>query len=189
MSETLIRLDRSRPFGECRGERTPDDPLYRVHFWQGGKVGRDTVLLPFDSNGELVADDGKDVKFIGMGPEGKPIEYHPLYNTSMRAYLAAKRSRLATATSLAPVEDDGLAEPVEGSGGSAEDDVNFESFLRGEVRYQPFQLRMAAKKRYHKNYSAGDQFMRSLIEDLVRDEKLIPEDELCPQFKRLLPQS
>ena len=40
MSETRIQLDRSKPFAECRGDRTPEDPLYRVAAWQGGKLAQ-----------------------------------------------------------------------------------------------------------------------------------------------------
>src|SRR4051812_39126812 len=39
MSEPILRLDRSKPFSECRGERTPNDPHYRVAYWQGQMVG------------------------------------------------------------------------------------------------------------------------------------------------------
>ena len=60
MPEPVIQLDRSKPFSECRGERTPDDPHYRVHFFQVYKVGRDQIQLPFDGNGELIAAPDED---------------------------------------------------------------------------------------------------------------------------------
>ena len=77
MSEIKIRLDRSKPFGECRGDRTPEDPHYRVAHFQGQTVNGKIVTLPFDSAGELIPDDGKTESWQGIGPDGKPITYFP----------------------------------------------------------------------------------------------------------------
>src|SRR2546429_444017 len=67
MAEPVIRLDQSRAYSENRGEMRPDDPHYRVAFFQGeplkvirnGKPATIAVTLPFDAQGDLVPDDGK----------------------------------------------------------------------------------------------------------------------------------
>ena len=191
MAEPSIRLDRSKPFGTCHGERTSDDPHYRVHFWQGGKFGKDIVLLPFDSNGDLVPDDGKTAPYQGLGidPKGNKItvEYQPLYDDLRRKYLKARLDRLAASASRGASQepviedddehaDDGLA------ASSPEDDVNFESWLRGEVRYPPHLIRTAMKKRYH----LVQNDMSEIIRELVLEHRLVPENEVCEDLGRAL---
>jgi hypothetical protein len=186
MADPVIRLDRSRAFSECRGERTPDDPHYRVHFLQGGKMAGKLILLPFDSNGDLVPDDGKTEPYAGINSDGKPVTHRPLYDKDMRAYLDAKKKKMTAAA--APTDptaiDEGEGDPsgIDEGTSAPEDEVNFVSWLRGEARYQPHVLRAAAKKRYHKTY----QNMIDLVEDLVLDEKIIAEDELSPTWKKAL---
>lgn len=176
----VIRLDRSRTFSECRGERTPEDPQYKVHFWQGGKLGPDTVLLPFDAQGLLIPDDGKTAPWMGLNNEGKPVQYHPLYDAKMRKFLELKSKKMATAATATAEEPElEISEDVAKEGA----DVNFESWLRGEVRYQAHQLRAAAKSRYSKNYPK----ISELVTDLVLDEKLVPEDQVCEDLRKHLP--
>lgn len=167
---TTLKLDKSRPYSECHGERAPDDPHYRVRFWQGQRVKGDMVMLPFDARGELVPDDGKKETWQGL-VDGKPVTHYPLYNDAMRAMLEKKTKSAAAAVQEPEAED----EPEEDRA-DASDDVNFESWLRGEARYEPHLIRAAAKKRYSKNY----QKLSELVVDLVLDEKLVPEDEVCP---------
>lgn len=184
MTELVIRLDKSKQFSLCQGERTPDDPHYRVHFWQGRKVVKDIILLPFDAHGILVPDDGVDKPYPGV-VDGKPVMHHPLYNAAMRALVDQMRKKAsAPAAQVAQEEaeaEDAIAglEPTE----QAADDVNFTAWLRGEARYEPHILRAAAKTRYHKNYSE----IPALVVDLVLDEKLVPEGEVCEQLRRYLP--
>lgn len=178
----ILRLDTSRPFSECRGERTPNDPHYRVHFWQGSKVGTKIVLLPFDAEGKLVPDDGKTAPYTGTNVEGKPVEHMPLYNADMRTLLDTKMKRLKSAVAEpAPVEDE--ITDLESAAKTAADDVNFASWLRGEVKYQVHVLFAAAKTRYHKNYSK----ISELVTDLVLDEKVVPEDDVSVELKKHLP--
>lgn len=185
MSDPIIRLDRSRPFSECHGERTPEDPHYRVHFWQGTRVNGKTVLLPFDSNDVLVEDEGHDKPFQGI-VEGKPVSFHPLYTDEMRELVALKKKRLLDAkTRKQPADDEGptLDDEDQPDGESDGDDVNFPSWLRGEARYTPQVLRAAAKKRFSKNYAQ----IGELVTDLVLDEKIVPENEVCPALAKHLP--
>ena len=186
MAEPTIRLDKSRPYGENRGEMTPEDPLYHVHYWQGGKMGGKIVLLPFDSQGNLVPDDGKTAPWRGRNAEGKEVEYHPLYNAERRAYLDAKKKKMASAAVPDPneIQDD---EREDGEDTPLDEEVNFESWLRGQAKYPVHLLREAAKKRFSRTYPANDKFKMSLIEDLVLDERLVPEDQVCAELARYLP--
>lgn len=187
----VIRLDKSKPYSECHGERQLDDPHYKVHYWQGQTVGKDIVLLPFDANGILVPDDGKTQPYDSTvtGPQGQqvPVKHPPLYTPAMRALLERKMKKLSIGAKAAEAEEGNEEESDEMIGGAAEgdtaDDVNFPAFLRGEVRYTPHVLRDAALKRYNKKYPK----IQDLIVDLILDEKIVPETEVCAEFRRLLP--
>jgi hypothetical protein len=190
MPETAIRLDKSRPFGTCHGERVPADPHYRVHYWQGGKMAGHLVQLPFDANGELVPDDGKTEPFQAMGvlPDGKSgmVMYDPLYTERMREFRAAKLKKMGSVAVAGPqeIEEPGEVSEEDADGAAPEDEVNLVAWLKGEQKYQVHLLRAAAKKRYNKSY--GDKLYPNLVIDLVLDEKLVPEEELCEQFKAML---
>lgn len=185
MSEVAIRLDSSKPFAECRGERRTDDPCYRVHFWQGFKLaGGKTVSLPFDSQGLLVPDDGKTESFDSVNVEGKPVTHFPLYDADMRKLVESKRKKL---TAAAPAPDDVVEDDGADSANADKpigDDVNFVSWLRGEVKYQPHILRAAAKARFHKTYGSN---IGEIVTDLVLDEKLVPEGDVCKDLQKFLP--
>ena len=188
MAEPSIRLDRSKPFSTCHGERHPDDSQYRVHFWQGGKFGKDIILLPFDSQGDLIADDGKLEAYQGLGIDQKgnvvPTQYLPLYSPVMRKYLEAKKGRLnaiaSREASNEPVLEEEHDEDVHIS--SPEDEVNFESWLKGEVRYSPFLLRAAMKKRYH----LVQNDLSEIVRELVLEHKLVPAEQVCADLARAL---
>lgn len=180
MTEVVICLDKSKPFSECSGECAPDDPLYRVRYWQGQRVSGHWVLLPFDGQGNLVPDDGKKETWQGVH-EGKPITYHPLYNDKMRALVEAKKKRAAAITQPEETEE----EAAGGEQADASDDVNFVAWLKGQARYEPHLLRAAAKKRFSKNY----QNTKDLVVDLVEDERLVDEAEVCPALAKHLKQA
>lgn len=180
MTDAVIRLDRSKTFSECRGERAPDDPHYRVHFWQGRMVGREMVLLPFDSQGELVPDDNKTEFWDGKDTEGKPVRHFPLYNKPMRDLLDRMKKRQTAVADKAETVDE---LELQDNPDTASEDVNFVSYLRGEARYEWPLLQAAAKKRFHRIFQSKKQ----MIEDLVMDEKIVTEAELSPEFVKLLP--
>lgn len=170
----LVRLDRTKPYGTIHGDRTPEDPHYRCHYWQRG--------LPFDAQGILVPDDGKTQPWTAMGSDGKPIVHQPLYNKDMRAEVERRIARMlrsqkdadAERTTQVPAE-----EPIDPA-----EDVNLESYLRGEVDYPFFQLKKACEARFHKKYNR----LRTIIEDLVYEEKVIPESQVAPEILRKLDQ-
>jgi hypothetical protein len=196
---TKVTLDGSKPYAECRGDRTPEDPLYRVASWQGGMLGKDLarelnakgikvratdmVLLPFDSDGELVEDDGK----VGDGPKGswkgvdcdsKPCVFHPLWDDRMRAYLAKKQKRIAAISA----EEDEEAHQSDDISEAAED-VNLQAFLKGTANYEWPLVQAAARKRYSRVFASKKQ----LVEDLVLDERLVRPEEVCEALRRYLP--
>ena len=184
MSEIKIRLDRSKPFGECRGDRTPEDPHYRVAHFQGQTVNGKIVTLPFDSAGELIPDDGKTESWQGIGPDGKPITYFPLYTKDMRELLERKKARMAKSAIAAPEkEPEKVVDEDDDDDVETVDDVNIESWLRGEARYPADMLRTAARTRFGKVYKDT----RDMVVELVLDEKLIPEDQVAPAFRQYLP--
>ncbi len=173
-----LRLDRSKKYSEVRGERQPDDPHYGVHFIQDG--------LPFNAGGDLIADNGKSGPYKGLNLDGKEIIHQPLYDDAMRAKVKLKlerQAKLARGARLAeePVVDE-LSEEEEKEAAAAE--INFESWLRGEVEYEPFMLYAAAKTRFGSRYTK----LCDLIEDLVEDHKLIPIEMLASSRARVLDQ-
>lgn len=188
MAATTIRLDKSKPYGTCHGERVPDDPHYRVHFWQGGRMNGHHITLPFDVDGELVPDDGKTEPYQGMGLRGDgssgPVTYQPLYTKAMREYLAAKLKKVAAvaAAGVPEIEEPGDSEPDE-NGAAPEDEVNLVDWLTGKAKYQPHLLRAAIQKRFSRKHTKTAE----MVIDLVLDEKLVPEDQVCAELAKYLP--
>lgn len=187
MADPVIRLDRSKSFATCHGDRTPEDPLYKVAAWQGGPMtvsGRKMhIMLPFDVHDELVADDGKTMPFRGMGPEGKDVIYHPLYDANMRAYLQAKKTRLAAVTKTlvmdgVQIDDDDAGEKDEVMAPPNADDVDMVAWLRGQAKYPPRLLRDAALKRFSTHYSNT----ADIVVDAVMEHRLVPEAEVCAEL-------
>lgn len=170
----IIRLDRTRPFASVHGDRTPEDPLYRVAFMQGD--------LPFDSEGNLIPPpDEQEVKFKGLNVDSQEVWYHPLWTEARRDKLKQKTKRVRKATEeaereLLDAEDDVPADPSE--------DVNLESWLRGEVQYPFYMLARACQLRFHVKIHT----MRALVDCLVLDEKIVAEPDVDLRLIRLLDQ-
>lgn len=183
MPTPAIRLDKSKPFSECRGDRTPEDPHYRVAFWQGQRVNNAIILLPFDSQGELVPDDGKNEPWDGLDSEQKKCRYYPLYTKAMRDLVERKQKRAADLNAKAEPEASQTSNDDDDGNEAATEEVNFVSYLRGEARYEWPLLQAAAKKRFSRFFTSKKQ----LVEDLVLDEKIVPVDQLCADFAKLLP--
>jgi hypothetical protein len=174
MTDVVIRLDKSKPSSEVRGERTPSDPHYRVHFNQGRKFNGKMILLPFDVDGVLVPPDPEHMEpYAGLDTDGKPVMHKPLYDKDMLAlldYVRAKAAGAAVATGAGNPIDDNDAEE------DSVEDVNLIAWLKGEARYTPTERRAAAKKRYHILYKDDAEMVRGL----VLDEQIVPEDQVAP---------
>lgn len=187
-----IKLDKTKPYSECRGERTPDDPHYHVHFYQGGTMSGKKVLLPFDAHGDLVADDGRREPYQGVGFDNQgrqaTVNYQPLWTDEMRAYAEAKNRKMKAAASDAgpSIDEDGEKEDEIVNLVLLADEVNFAAWLRGEAKYRGELLRRAAKQRFSRTYS-GSNAMAEMVTELVLDERLVPEDQVCPELARYLP--
>lgn len=173
-----IRLDRSKTFSTVFGDRLPNDPHYRVAFSQDG--------LPFDHDGELVPDDNKldGDRWMAKNSEGKDVEHQPLWTSKMRERLAKKIQRMEQALAR-PDEPETIDEesPDEAKAAAARE-VNLEMWLRGEARYEAVLLFAAARERFKKRYDK----IGELVVDAVVDEKIVPEEAVCPALKRFLDQ-
>ena len=64
------RLDRSRYHSTVHGERTPDDPMASVHYYQDG--------LPFDSAGHLVEELLDDEQLVAIKTKNKATPAAPV---------------------------------------------------------------------------------------------------------------
>lgn len=187
MTDPVIRLDRSKkpPPSTVHGDRTPDDPHYNVAYWHHG--------LPYDVNEVLIPPDDKagtapwDVLMDNGDGTQRRVRYQPLYDNKSLERLAKLKERMlkAAAKSANPevIVDD---EPEDAAPSFAseedDDDVNFVSYLRGEVKYPFFKVAAAFKKRKFRTHTN----LRDLIIDLVEEEKVIPEDQLAPQYLKML---
>jgi hypothetical protein len=180
MTEVVIRLDKSRYYSETHGDRQPGDPHYHVHYTQDG--------LPFDGSGILVPDDGKREPWIvGLETdEGKIInvKHHPLYTDAMREKVNKRIDRITKFKSgaVSKIETDDEEDRVDEK--PSVDEVDFGAWLRGEMDYETFILFPAWAKRKGRKHTK----LRDLVEDLVRDERIIPEEEVSPRLRGLLPQ-
>lgn len=157
-----LRIDKSKAFSTVHGERTPGDPHANIHFYQDG--------LPYNAQGFYVdgkLDDTSD-------PEGK-----------LRA-LVERRLRKLEGQSLPADADAELKDQIAaanapgGKGGG--DDVNLEAWARGEAQYIFGEVRSAIKKRFGLNVKDA----KAAVECLALDEKIVPEEALAPDFKKIL---
>lgn len=174
-----IKLDESRNISECRGDRTPDDPHYRVCYMQGGLLGKEMVLLPFDANGDLVPDDGKKAPWMGLNSEGKPVQFHPLWNEKMRAYLEKKEKRLA-ALEAKVASDEPDEDEIQDS---LADEINLAGWLRTNKKYDWSLLVAKCKKEYGRIFTSK----REMVIELVIDQKILPEHDVHPELSKHLP--
>ena len=184
MADLVIRMDRTKrpPPSTVHGDRAPDDPQYRVAYWHQG--------LPYDANELLVPPDDKagaepwDVLMDNGDGTQRRVRYSPLYDKRTLATLNKLKERLTRVANAPsePMEAEEVAAPTPQSIDDDVDEVNFISFLRGEAKYTFAKLRDAFKKRFHRHYDN----LPDLISDLILDEKVLPEDQVAPQYLRLL---
>jgi hypothetical protein len=186
--DQVIKLDRTRrrriynaegksslidDWSECHGDRLPDDPHYHVHFFQDG--------LPFDAEGKLVPDDGKEGGWKGVGADGKPIDYRPLYTQAMRMKVMKKMTKHANGLQVSAPADDDLNEDVE-TREAASDEINLKSWLMGEIDVPFYMIVIAIKKRC----STAVASIPEAVRFLVMEEAVCGKNQLRPDFARHL---
>ena len=176
-------MDRTKrpPPSTVHGDRAPDDPQYRVAYWHQG--------LPYDAHEVLVPPDEKaggepwDVLMDNGDGTQKRVRYQPLYDKRTLGLLNKLKDRLTrVAEKPSELVEDEVATPAPQPAQDDADEVNFVSFLRGEAKYTFAKLRDAFKKRFHRHYDN----LPDLVQDLILDEKILPEDQVAEQYLRLL---
>lgn len=180
MAAKVIRLDRAKPFAECRGERTPDDPHYRVHYVQTYKMGKKNVQLFFGPDGVLVPDDNKIEPWAGIA-DGKPVTFFPLYDDDRRALI----KKLLERADEEPEEDDTIEVAGQVNQESADKGIDLRGWLQGAFPLTLNVVRAGMKAQFGKNPAS----LAEAVVDLVLDEKLVTEDQVCKALSKFLPRS
>ncbi|MET4187617.1 hypothetical protein ABIB86_000434 [Bradyrhizobium sp. JR1.7] len=162
-SASKLRMDRSKPFGTVHGERQPGDLHQNTHFFQDG--------MPFDAHGLLI--------------------YEAIEDPKIKALADRKLKKLPAAKPAAEGDDDGAGDDDSDNdtGGddtppasSSPEEVNLESWLRGEASYPWFAITKAVRERHSNNISRQPE----MVEFLVRDLKIIPEDQVAADLRKYL---
>jgi hypothetical protein len=166
----VLRLDRSKRFSTVHGDRPLDDPHVNVSYIQDD--------LPYDADGILVPDDGRTDP-IDVMHDGQRTRFFPLYTPKLREKLKRKLERVARGQQddleVTEHDDDRVKE-------DASEDVNLESWLRGEAKYPAFLIFAACKRRFSKNHTK----IRDVVEDLVLEEKIVPEAQVDPHILKYI---
>lgn len=151
----VVKIDKSKPFATVHGERPPDDPHANVHFFQDS--------IPFDVRGEAIPSLINDDK-------GRKAFERKMKRLSMEAE-EAEVDVAAEDAENADDDDDVTA-----------DDVNLESWLRGEVKYPWFKVSAAIRDRYSLVVINQSQAVRFL----VMEQKLETKATVSEKFKDFL---
>lgn len=166
-SAPKLRMDRSKPFSTVHGERMPGDLHQNTHFFQDS--------MPFDAGGLLIYDAIEDPKIKAIA------------DRKLKKLPAAKTGESRSADGDSAGDDD--LDPDNDAGGDSKppastspDDVNLEAWLRGEATYPWFSITKAVRERHSSNISKQSE----MVEFLVRDLKIIPEDQVAADLRDLL---
>lgn len=166
-STPKLRMDRSKPFSTVHGERLPGDVHQNTHFFQDS--------MPFDAAGYLIYDAIEDPKIKAIA------------DRKLKKLPAAKTSEPRSAEGDSD-GDDGVDADTDAGGATSPpastspDDVNLEAWLRGEEAYPWFSITKAVRERHNANVSK----QADMVEFLVRDLKIIPEDQVGEDLRLLL---
>ena len=115
--------------------------------------------------------------------EGQKIIFRPLYDADMLKKLQARLDRMKKGAPASPnADDDDSTKEERRERDEAVDDVNLESWLRGETEHEPFLIYAACQKRFARKH----QSLRSVVEDLVLDEQLVPAGQIAPRLMKLI---
>lgn len=173
--KVVIRLDRTRHYATVHGDRTREDPMHGVFFFQND--------LPFDAQGNLIPiPEEMEKPFKGLDVDGKETLYSPLWTQARRDKLKTKQKRVKKAQEEA--EQEVLNQEEMEAPADPTEDVNLESWLLGEAQYPFYMLARATLQRFHVKVHT----MRALVECLVMDEKIVAEPDVDLRLIRLLDQ-
>lgn len=161
-SPKKLRLDRSRAHGTIHGERAPGDKHQLAYFTQDG--------IHFDAHGLHIDDLIEDDKI------------RALVERKLKKQSGAAKADEDDAGGSGDADDDPA--PA-GAGLPASSDINLESWLRGEAKYPWFQITKTVRERYSQNITK----QIDMIQFLIEDEKVIPEDQLAKEFADMLPKA
>jgi hypothetical protein len=156
-------MDRSKPFATVHGERSPGDVHQNIHFFQDG--------MPFDAGGLLVYEAIEDPKIKALA------------DRKLKKLPAAKPEADGDGADDDDRDNDAggdSAPPV--STPTSPDDVNLEAWLRGEASYPWFAITKAVRERHSNNISKQAE----MVEFLVRDLKIVPEDQVAADLRQHL---
>lgn len=148
-------MDRSKHFSTIHGPRTPGDPFLLAKFQQDG--------IHYDAQGLHIDD------LVGDEKTRSLVEKR------------LKRQVKAAPKKTGAGEEDNDTGPDDESGPA---DVNLESWLRGESKYDWFVITKAMRERYKVNLNK----QADVVEFLVIEQKVVAVDELDPDLAALLKQ-
>lgn len=168
-------LDRSRPHGQVYGETS-----HNIAFTQRalGLQG-----WPYDAHGKLIEG--------ALNPEQKKKLKEKRDAAAAQAKADAKKP--AAKASAAELPQDELEDHGERPAAPAavvqeenlHDEVNLVMWLKGEVRYKPFEIQNALKARYKVNKPQ----LQAAALYLVEEQKVLPRSQVHPSILPPLPKS
>ena len=154
----IVRVDRSRDFSTVHGEMRPDDPHYRVAFYQYG--------LPFDAHGILLAD-------------------HPEIAADERKQQAVAKlmKRAAKVEKKAPGDavDQLLSREDDEGEDNDKPELNLVMWARGEQKWKWQEVSDAIAARFSKRVVDKKGAIEVLLE-----EKIVTRNDLSNEHNRLV---
>jgi hypothetical protein len=158
----VVRMDKSRDFATCHGERTPGNSHVGVHFYQNG--------LPFDAQGVMVADH----------PDFEPESEKPSKQAILLRERAEKLMAKAIKSAKPKVEGE-AAEDGNDDSGASDGPANLETWARGETRVQWNEVTQAIAKRFHVRVSS-----KAAAIELLVQERVVAIGDLSDEHRKLL---
>lgn len=157
-----VRMDRSRDFATCHGERTPDSVHATLHFIQNG--------LPFDSEGILITDHA----FF------EPMKDKPSKNALLLRERADKLVEKALKSAQPRVEGEPATEG-DADDGKSDGPANLEAWARGEARVPWQEVSQAIARRFGRRVANK----RDAI-DLLLEERVVAKAHLSEEHRKLV---
>jgi YD repeat-containing protein len=154
------KLDRSRAYAETYG---PND--FAIAYSQ---AAMGVLAWPYDNQGHLIEAALTDEQRAKLEQRRALIQAEPEEGPVVTAQEEAR--------AIAEMEDAADRPPIP----SEDDGINFEMWLRGEIKYKPHELQAEAKKRFGVNKPRPSD----LAVYLVEEQKLVPHSQVV---KGLLP--